>query len=142
MEPGEFAIRGGIIDLYPAGAAEPVRLDLFGDEIDSLRRFDPLSQRSMDDIDAISLVPASEVLMTPDAIKRFRAGYVERFGASMGNDPLYEAVSSGIKHPGMEHWLPLFHDRLETLFDYAGDATVTLDPLTDEAFAERITGIA
>ena len=142
MEPGEFAIRGGIIDIFPAGLAEPLRLDLFGDEIDSIRLFDPLSQRSGDKVDSVTLVPASEIPLTEAAIRRFRAGYVAQFGTVRGDDPLYEAVSAGIKHPGMEHWLPLFHERLETLFDYAGDAIVTLDPLADDALAERMTAIA
>ncbi|MDA5193637.1 transcription-repair coupling factor [Govanella unica] len=141
MEPGEFAIRGGIVDIFPAGSPEPVRLDLFGDEIDVIRSFDPLTQRSSAKIKRVDLVPASEVLLSPEAIRRFRAGYVESFGTVMGNDPLYEAVSEGRKHIGMEHWLPLFHERLETIFDYAGDAILTLDPLTDDALAERFGSI-
>ena len=142
MEPGEFAIRGGIIDIFPAGLGEPLRLDLFGDEIDTIRRFDPLTQRSSDALDTVTLVPASEVPMTQEAIRRFRARYVELFGTVMGDDALYEAVSEGMKHPGMEHWLPLFHDRMETLFDYMSDAIVSLDPLADDALVERQAAIA
>ncbi len=142
MEPGEFAIRGGIVDIFPAGSRQPVRLDLFGDEIDAIRSFDPLNQRSSGKLEGISLVPASEILLSPDAIRRFRSRYVELFGTVMGDDPLYEAISEGRKHTGAEHWLPLFHERMETVFDYASGALVTVDPLSDDALAERFTAIA
>lgn len=142
MEPGEFAVRGGIIDIFPAGAREPVRLDLFGDEIDAMRTFDPLTQRSAGHVDTLTLVPANEVPMSPDAIRRFRSRYVATFGPVTTADPLYEAISEGRKHPGMEHWLPLFHDALETVFDYAGNAILTLDPLAEDALAERLNTIA
>ena len=142
MEPGEFAVRGGIIDIFPAGSREPVRLDLFGDEIDAIRRFDPLSQRSGDHVREIVLAPAGEAPMHAEAIRRFRTGYVATFGPVTTADPLYEAVSEGRKHAGMEHWLPLFHERLATVFDYLPEALVSLDPLTEDAFAERLVTIA
>ena len=133
MEPGDYAVRGGILDLYPPGAAAPLRLDMFGDQLDSIRRFDPATQRSSTQERAIELVAASEILLDDDAIRRFRAGYRAAFGAVTDDDPLYEAVSAGRKHGGMEHWLALYYDRLETLFDYAGKAMLVLDHQADEA---------
>jgi transcription-repair coupling factor (superfamily II helicase) len=123
-EPGEFATRGDIVDLFPPGSDEPVRIDLFGDEIERLRRFDPLSQITTGEIEHLTLLPASEVRLDEEAIERFRKSYRERFGAVRGDDPLYAAVSEGIRHPGMEHWLPLFHPHLETIFDHTGGPVV------------------
>jgi transcription-repair coupling factor (superfamily II helicase) len=139
-EPGEFAVRGGIVDLWPTGAAEPVRIDLFGDEVEDIRRFDPASQRSGDALDEVALRPVSEVVLNADTIARFRGGYRETFGAA-GNDPLYEAVSVGERHIGMEHWLPLFHEEMETLFDYVEPAAVTLDHQAEDAVAARLEAI-
>ncbi|MGV6804593.1 MAG: transcription-repair coupling factor [Ruegeria sp.] len=127
MEPGDYAIRGGIIDIFPPGEAGPVRLDFFGDVLDGARRFDPVSQRTTEKLDVVELAPVSEVILDDPAITRFRQNYRIEFGAAGTDDPLYEAVSAGRKHQGMEHWLPFFHDTLETLFDYLPDATVTLD---------------
>ena len=141
-EPGEYAIRGGIIDVYPAGLAEPLRLDLFGDTLEALREFDPMSQRSTGKRDAVDFKPASEVLLDEASIARFRAGYRALFGAETGADPLYEAVSAGRKHVGMEHWLPLFHEQLETLFDYLPGAAVSFDAQVEEAIAARLEQIA
>ena len=127
MEPGDYAIRGGIIDIYPPGDLGPVRLDFFGDVLDGARRFDPASQRTTEKLDVVELAPVSEVILDEAAITRFRQNYRIEFGAAGTDDPLYEAVSAGRKHQGAEHWLALFHERLETLFDYLPDATVTLD---------------
>ena len=137
MEPGEFAIRGGLVDLFPPGTAEPLRLDLFGDTLESIRSFDPMSQRSTGDRDRVVLLPVSEVLLTAESIARFRSGYRELFGNVAGDDVLYEAVSAGQRHVGMEHWLPLFHERLETLIDYCPDAVVTADHQIAEALEAR-----
>ena len=137
MEPGEFAIRGGLVDLFPPGTAEPLRLDLFGDTLESIRSFDPMSQRSTGDRDRVVLLPVSEVLLTAESIARFRSGYRELFGNVAGDDILYEAVSAGQRHVGMEHWLPLFHERLETLIDYCPDAVVTADHQIGEALDAR-----
>jgi transcription-repair coupling factor (superfamily II helicase) len=119
-ERGEFAIRGGVIDVFPPGAEEPVRLDLFGDTLETIRTFDPGTQRSTGKLDRIDLLPVSEVLIDDAAISRFRTGFVERFGA-LADDPLYASVSEGSRRQGMEHWLPLFYERLDTLFAYLGD---------------------
>ena len=126
-EPGDYAVRGGIVDVWPAGAQAPVRLDLFGDVLDGARRFDPLSQRTTETLDRIELAPVSEVILDQEAITRFRQNYRSEFGAAGADDPLYEAISAGRKHQGMEHWLPFFHDTLEMVFDYLPTATLTLD---------------
>ncbi len=140
-EPGEFAIRGGIVDLYPAGAAQPIRLDFFGDQIESLRSFDPLSQRSTGTVKSFLLRPVSEVLLDDPAIQRFRTRYRELFGGGT-DDPLYESVSAGRRHAGMEHWLPLYYERLESLFDYLPGAAVSFDHQAEEARAHRLEAIA
>ncbi|MCQ0971759.1 transcription-repair coupling factor [Paracoccus sp. TK19116] len=125
-EPGDYAIRGGIIDIYPPGEGGPIRLDLFGDVLDGARRFDAATQRSTETLDRVEIAPMSEVILDEDAISRFRTTYRQEFGGGTG-DPLYEAISAGQKVAGMEHWLPWFHERLESLFDYLPDATVALD---------------
>ncbi|WP_299555014.1 transcription-repair coupling factor [uncultured Tateyamaria sp.] len=127
MEPGDYAIRGGIIDIYPPGDLGPVRLDLFGDVLDGARRFDPATQRTTEKLDVIELAPVSEVILDEAAVTRFRQNYRLEFGAAGTDDPLYEAVSAGRKHQGAEHWLSLFHEHLDTLFDYLPGATITLD---------------
>jgi transcription-repair coupling factor (superfamily II helicase) len=126
-EPGDYAVRGGIIDIYPPGEGGPVRLDLFGDVLDGARRFDAGSQRTTEKLTVVELAPVSEVILDDAAITRFRQTYRLEFGAAGTDDPLYEAVSAGRKHQGMEHWLAFFHDRLETLFDYLPDAPVVAD---------------
>ncbi|MCW5749066.1 MAG: DEAD/DEAH box helicase, partial [Alphaproteobacteria bacterium] len=138
MEPGEFAIRGGLVDLFPPGATEPLRLDLFGDTLETIRTFDPMSQRSTGTRAQVVLKPVSEIVLTPAAIERFRAGYRELFGNVAGHDALYEAVSAGQRYQGMEHWLPLFHDGLDTFFDYMPDALVTQDQQFGEALEARL----
>ena len=127
LEPGDYAIRGGIIDIYAPGELGPVRLDLFGDVLDGARRFDPANQRTTEKLTSIELAPVSEVILDEPAITRFRQNYRIEFGAARTDDPLYEAVSAGRKHQGIEHWLPFFHADLETIFDYIPNATVTVD---------------
>jgi transcription-repair coupling factor (superfamily II helicase) len=142
-ETGEFAVRGGIIDLYPAGYENPLRIDLFGDEIESIRMFDPATQMTVPDraVKECSLLPATEFFLDEESIARFRAAYREMFGAAASNDPLYEAVSAGRRMSGIEHWLPLFHQKLETVFDYAPNAEMTFDPHIREAYEERMLQI-
>jgi transcription-repair coupling factor (superfamily II helicase) len=136
-ERGEFAVRGGVIDVFPPGFEEPVRLDMFGSELESIRTFDPATQRSTGQLRIVSLAPVSEALLDPESISRFRTGYLNLFGAP-GEDPLYAAISEGARRQGMEHWLPLLYDRLETLFDYLpDDARVFLDNQAEAARAER-----
>tara|TARA_R110002020_G_scaffold232139_3_gene443576 strand:+ start:25540 stop:29028 length:3489 start_codon:yes stop_codon:yes gene_type:complete len=135
MEPGDYAVRGGIIDIYPPGDMGPVRLDLFGDVLDGARRFDPATQRTTEKLDLVELAPVSEVILDEAAITRFRQNYRIEFGAAGTDDPLYEAISAGRKHQGAEHWLAFYYDKLETLFDYLPEATVTLD---DQLTAMRL----
>ena len=141
-EPGEFAVRGGLIDLFPPGADNPVRMDLFGDSIESLRAFDPMTQRSAGTFDAVVLQPVSEVVLNTDSISRFRSRYREVFQVTGDDDPLYATVSAGRRAAGMEHWLPLFHERLDTLLDYCPQALLTLDHQGGEAVAARFEQIA
>ena len=141
-EPGEYAVRGGIVDLWPSGAATPIRLDFFGDTLESLRSFDPLTQRSTGALDDFVLRPVSEVLLDDAAIQRFRSRYREAFGAVGTDDPLYESVSAGRRQAGMEHWLPFYYETLETLFDYVPGAAVSLDHQAEEARAHRLEQIA
>jgi len=140
-EPGEYAVRGGIIDLFPPGMDQPVRLDFFGDTLESIRSFDPDSQRTTDQLRGLDLVPVAEFQLTTETIRRFRLSYVETFGTS-ANDPLYEAVSEGRRYPGVEHWLPLFHEKLDTLFDYVPGSPVVIEPLAEDAATERLAQIA
>ncbi len=141
-EPGDYAIRGGIIDIYPPGEGGPVRLDFFGDVLDGARRFEPGSQRTTEKMDVVELAPVSEVILDEAAITRFRQNYRIEFGAAGSDDPLYEAVSAGRKYQGVEHWLPFFHQRLETLFDYLPDAVVMLDDQFTPARLARWESIA
>ena len=138
MEAGEYAVRGGIVDVFPPGLARPMRLDFFGDELEAIRAFDPTTQRTAGSVDSMAVKPVSEVPLDDDAISRFRTGYRALFGAPATGDALYEAVSSGRRALGMEHWLPLFHDRLETILDYAPEAAVVLDHQTEEAVEARL----
>jgi transcription-repair coupling factor (superfamily II helicase) len=141
-ESGEYAVRGGILDLYPAGLDQPVRLDFFGDALESIRSFDAETQRTLLTMRGLDLVPVSEFQLVTETIKRFRMGYVAQFGAPRRDDLLYEAVSEGRRHPGMEHWLPLFQERMDTLFDYLGGAPVAIEPQGEDAARERFAQIA
>jgi transcription-repair coupling factor (superfamily II helicase) len=141
-EAGEFAIRGGIADLFPSGSRAPVRLDFFGEEIEGMREFDPLTQRTTGTAPSVVLRPMSEVLLDEDAIRRFRSRYREQFGTVADDDPLYEAVSAGRRYIGMEHWLPLYYESLETLFDYLPNAAVTLDHEAEQVRRDRLEQIA
>ncbi|MBB3173993.1 transcription-repair coupling factor (superfamily II helicase) [Endobacter medicaginis] len=142
MEPGEFAIRGGIVDIFPSGDSEPVRLDLFGDEVEDLRRFDPATQRSTGKVERIELRPVSEIAFDPDSISRFRSAWREHFGLDSTSDPLYVSVSEGRRHNGVEHWLAFFHDSLETLLDYLPRVTISFDHQSDQVLEARFEMIA
>ncbi len=137
-DTGEYAVRGGILDLFPPGMPAPLRLDFFGDTLESIRAFDPETQRTTAQLRALDLVPMSEVQLTTESIRRFRQGYVAAFGAQTRGDSLYEAVSEGRRHPGMEHWLPLYYGGADTLFDFLGDSPLLLDSLIDDAAGERL----
>jgi len=138
MEPGEYAVRGGILDLFPPGRASPVRLDFFGDTLEHIRQFDPETQRTSKPVGKLVLLPVSEVAFGEHAQSLFRSRYIAHFGAVTREDPLYEAVSAGASFPGIEHWLPFFHDKLETLFDYLPEGSLTsFDALAEDATCRR-----
>ncbi|WP_296069983.1 transcription-repair coupling factor [uncultured Agrobacterium sp.] len=136
-EVGEFAVRGGILDVFVPGTEEPVRLDFFGDTLESIRTFDPASQRTIGQARSLDLNPMSEVTLTPDTISRFRKNYLSLFGAATRDDALYQAVSEGRRYAGMEHWLPLFYEKLETAFDYLKGFRIVTDHTAKEAAKER-----
>ncbi|MBV9262606.1 MAG: transcription-repair coupling factor [Pseudolabrys sp.] len=141
-EAGDYAVRGGILDLFPPGMDCPVRLDFFGDAIETIRSFDPQTQISESRLSGLDLVPAAEFQLVTDTIRKFRTSYVAQFGASTPDDLLYAAVTEGRRYPGMEHWLPLFHDRLETLFDFVADTPIVLEPQALDAARERFAQIS
>ncbi|MGB3387002.1 MAG: transcription-repair coupling factor, partial [Pseudaminobacter sp.] len=136
---GEFAVRGGLLDLYAPGSVEALRLDVFGDTLESIRAFDVATQLTIGQRNLVTLQPMSEVTLTPDAISRFRRSYIEAFGAPARDDGLYAAISEGRRFAGMEHWLPFFYERLDTLFDYLPGTPVVFDHLAREALGERHT---
>ncbi len=142
VEAGDYSVRGGIIDIFPPGRSTPVRLDFFGDVLDGIRTFDVETQRTIDHLDKIELSPVSEIFLDEASIRRFRQNYRVEFGAAGSDDPLYEAVSAGRKHQGAEHWLPMFHETLETLFDYLPNATIVLDDAFEAARLARWETIA
>ncbi|MEM7567784.1 MAG: CarD family transcriptional regulator, partial [Pseudomonadota bacterium] len=136
-ETGEYAVRGGILDLWAPGEEAPVRLDFFGNTLETVRTFDPQTQRTVSPLKSLELVPMSEVPLSPETIKRFRQSYVAAFGAAGPDDALYAAISEGRRFAGAEHWMPLFYESLGTLFDYLPHSPVVLEPLIEEALAER-----
>lgn len=137
-EAGDFAFRGGIVDIFPATETVPVRLDFFGDTLESIRSFDIDTQRTTDTLEQLTLAPVSEVFLTEDNIGNFRKNYVASFGGGVSRDPIYASIIEGIRPQGIEHYMPLFYDTLETVFDYIGPrALVACDGLLTEARKER-----
>jgi transcription-repair coupling factor (superfamily II helicase) len=137
QDSGEYAVRGGILDLFPAGESEGLRLDFFGDEIESVRRFDPATQRTTgNEKSGFTLLPASETLLDEDSVKRFRSRYRERFGATATGDPIYQAVSEGRRLAGIDHWLPLFEERLDTLLEHLADDDIVVRDAHDAGAAD------
>ncbi|MCB1384667.1 MAG: transcription-repair coupling factor [Nitratireductor sp.] len=137
-DTGEYAVRGGIVDLHAPGVGEAMRLDFFGDTLESIRSFDPASQRTIGQKQGLILAPVSEIVLDAAAVSRFRSGYIETFGAAAPDDALYAAVSEGRRFAGTEHWLPLFHERLETLADYLDGMTIVTDQAASEAAGVRL----
>mgnify|MGYP001095561819 CR=1 FL=1 len=133
MEHGEFTVRGSIIDLYPMGAVLPYRIDLFDDEVESIRTFDPESQLSVDKVQFVELLPAREFPLTRQAITRFRNAFRSRFSGDPQRCHLYREISNGMVPGGAEYYLPLFFDTTETLFDYLPEQTLTLSLEGSEA---------
>ncbi|GGC22942.1 transcription-repair-coupling factor [Novosphingobium marinum] len=143
IDAGDFAVRGSVFDIVPSGLGKGLRLDFFGDELETLRLYDPNDQRSTGAVDRHLLLPASETLLDDDSVKRFRSRYRELFGANATGDPLYQAVSDGRRLAGMEHWLPLFEDKMVTLFDHLSEYDlVVIDNAAMGAAEERLKDIA
>jgi len=142
-DAGEFAVRGGLVDLFPSGMPHGLRLDFFGDEIETVRTFDPSDQRTTGRADeGFTLLPASEALLDEEGIKRFRTRYRDLFGATATGDPLYQAVSEGRRLAGMDHWLPLIEDKLTTLFEHLGESPLIVRELgVDGAIEGRFEAI-
>ncbi len=140
-ESGEYAVRGGLIDLFPASAEAPLRFDFFGSQLETIRTFDPDSQRTTGQLKRIDLTPMSEVVLTDETIRRFRQNYTATFGGNTVDDTLYASVSGGSRYSGTEHWLPFFYEHLDTLADYVGDAPFVFDEQAAEAYADRVTQV-
>lgn len=135
-EHGEYAVRGAILDIFPMGASQPYRIDLFDDEIETLRTFDPETQRSIDRIDRIELLPAYEFPWHKEARSGFRNRWFEQFPNADRDAPIYQDVSHGITPPGIEYYLPLFFDETATLFDYLPGETLVF---TAEGLNEAVS---
>ena len=133
MESGEYAVRGGLLDVFPAGSDTPVRLDFFGDEVESIRIFDALSQRTVKKIDNFEIKPNRLFKLTPETKECFRTHYRELFG-EVREDPFYQAVSEERYVQGLEHFLPLFYEKMVHLMEYIPEATITLDPQFFQSF--------
>lgn len=125
-EPGDFAVRGALIDIFPMGAAEPYRIELFDDEVESIRSFDPETQRSQQQVETIELLPAREFPLTENAAKDFRTRLRERFPIDVRRCPLYQDMKEGVTPGGIEYYLPMFFEQTATLFDYLADNAVFL----------------
>ncbi|MEM9739401.1 MAG: transcription-repair coupling factor [Pseudomonadota bacterium] len=138
-ERGEYAVRGGIIDIFAPTSPEPLRLDFFGDFLEGLRSFDAETQRSTAQLQGAAFAPVSEILFNDEVLSRFRERYLETFGPPSG-DPMYEAARASIRRQGVETWLPLFHERLDTLFEYVPESTlITFGHLAGESANERLS---
>ena len=136
-EQGEFAVRGGLVDLFPGSLETPLRFDFFGKALETIRTFDAGTQRTTGNLTEVTLAPISEVLLNEDTIKRFRMRYTAAFGGNTVDDPLYGAISAGQRYPGYEHWLAFYYEHLDQLADYVGDAPFVFDDQVTEAFATR-----
>jgi transcription-repair coupling factor (superfamily II helicase) len=142
MEAGEYAVRGSLIDIFPSGYEFAIRIDVFGDDVESLKRFDPLTQITDAPVESLELSAVHEILLQPETISRFRTRYLEMFGAVTKDDPLYASISEGRSYQGMEHWLPLFYERLDSLADYCDGAILSADHRLEALITERQEAIA
>lgn len=143
IEPGEYAVRGDIIDIFPVGTNEPLRIDLFDDEVERIRTFDAMTQRTTGELTHYSFQVMGEVALDENTIRSFRSKYREAFGAAFKDDEIYADISEGIKHLGMENWLPFFYeDPLPDLFSYLLSADIVIGRSFDEALKAKCDGIA
>jgi transcription-repair coupling factor (superfamily II helicase) len=139
---GEFSVRGSIIDIYPPSSEFGIRIDFFGDDIESIRKYDPLTQISTSEIKEYNIIPASEILLNAKYIERFKENFIKNFGVTTaGKEPVFDAVCEGRKYIGFENYIPLFYDRLDTVFDYCVGATITFEHDVEGVFAERFEQI-
>ncbi len=136
-EAGEFAVRGGLIDLFPSSYKMPIRFDFFGLSLETIRTFDPETQRTKSSLKSVSLAPMSEIVLDEENIRLFRKNYSVAFSENRLNDPLYNAISAGQSYLGMEHWLPFFYERLDSLIDYCPNAPFVFDDQVAPAYFER-----
>ncbi|HWQ95252.1 MAG TPA: transcription-repair coupling factor, partial [Gammaproteobacteria bacterium] len=137
MEHGEFAVRGGLVDLFPMGAAQPYRVDLLDDQVDTIRTFDTETQRTTATVKHIRLLPAREFPLNDEGIARFRQTWRAHFEGDPQRSPLYRDVSKGLAPPGVEYYLPLFFEHMTTLFDYLPSSSLVMVSEGVEAAAER-----
>ncbi|MBE6453195.1 MAG: transcription-repair coupling factor [Alphaproteobacteria bacterium] len=143
FESGEYAVRGDIVDIYPVGTEHPLRIDLFDEEIERIRTFDVMTQRTIGELKSYVFRVMSEVILDNNTIKTFRGKYREAFGSVFKDDEIYEAVSNGKKYLGMENWLPFFYeDSLIGLFDYLPNAKLILGKNINEALQAKTESIA
>jgi transcription-repair coupling factor (superfamily II helicase) len=140
MAPGEFAVRGSIIDLYPMGSEVPYRIDLFDDEVESIRVFDPETQRSGERAQALRLLPAREFPLTADGIQNFKRRFRNRFPGDLTRMAIYRDIAEGAPPPGIEYYLPLFFDTTATLFDYLPDNTIVAAQTDEHGAATQVFG--
>ncbi len=141
--PGEFAVRGSLFDVFPMGAAAPLRIDLFDEEIEAIRRFDPESQRSLDALESVRLLPARELPLDAEAVKEFRRRFRTRFEGDPNRTIIYRGVSEGLAPAGIEFYLPLFFEQTATLLDYLpANAVIVHDAALPAALAKAWDGIA
>ena len=140
--PGEFAQRGSLLDVFPMGSTSPLRIDLFDEEIEAIRRFDPDTQRSLDALERVRLLPAREMPLDADAVRAFRRRFRDRFEGDPMQTGIYRGVSEGLAPPGIEFYLPLFHDSTASLFDYLPpDAVIAHDASIDTRLASAYADI-
>ncbi len=137
MEAGEFAVRGDIMDIYPSNASQPYRVDFFGNEVEAIKAFDPLTQRTSDAVQRIDLAPTNEILLNDTTVANFKKHYREQFGQPSRDDSLYHTIAEGHDYIGMEHWLPMFYDQMDRLTDYMPEAHIILDHGALSTFEER-----
>ncbi len=138
LEPGEFALRGGIIDVFPPGNSYPVRIDFFGDTIDGIRQFSPESQITVSRRKRVDFFPVSEVILDESSITRFRKNFRTHFGIDQDDQSIYQSISAGILIQGIEHWLPFFYDKLELIFDYFPEAFVFVEEEAKQKVSTRL----
>ncbi|MFL2659879.1 MAG: transcription-repair coupling factor [Alphaproteobacteria bacterium] len=142
-QQGNYAVRGGIVDIFPPNYKQPFRMDFWGDEIESIREFDSLSQKSLIKKDKFYLCPVNEIILNSDTINNFKQNYRKSFGARSTNDFLYDSISQGIPFQGYEHWLSFYYNKLETIFDYLKKDTILIfGEETQSAFNSRLEEIS